>query len=122
MIAEKVINIINRYVRTFNYITNKGTLWVDSEMITKRTKDSTDMIINRIKAEMVGEKIGAFFHDHNAAGVKLQALFKILGIIVEGRFCRNEKERFIRNRALGFGAYNLCGRWHGEFFPSNRDG
>lgn len=45
MISDKVVNIINRYVRTFNYITNKGTLWVDAEMITKRTKDSTDMIM-----------------------------------------------------------------------------
>ena len=45
MISVKVVNIINRYVRTFNYITNKGTLWVDAEMITKRTKDSTDMIM-----------------------------------------------------------------------------
>ncbi|MBR3614816.1 MAG: AAA family ATPase [Clostridia bacterium] len=45
MISDKVINIINRYVRTFNYVTNKGTLWVDAEMITKRTKDSTDMIM-----------------------------------------------------------------------------
>ena len=45
IISDKVINIINRYVRTFNYITNKGTIWVDAEMITKRTKDSTDMIM-----------------------------------------------------------------------------
>ncbi len=45
IISDKVINIINRYVRTFNYITNKGTLWVDSEMLVKRTKDSTDMIM-----------------------------------------------------------------------------
>ncbi len=45
IISDKVINIINRYVRTFNYITNKGTLWVDTEMLVKRTKDSTDMIM-----------------------------------------------------------------------------
>ena len=44
IIADKVINILNRYVRTFNYIGNKGTLWVDTEMLVKRTKDSTDMI------------------------------------------------------------------------------
>ncbi len=53
IISDKVINIINRYVRTFNYITNKGTIWVDAEMITKRTKDSTDMImqIDKIYSE-----------------------------------------------------------------------
>ena len=45
IIADKVINLLNRYVRTFNYITNKGTLWVDTEMLVKRTKDSTDMIM-----------------------------------------------------------------------------
>lgn len=45
IIAEKVITLLNRYVRTFNYITNKGTLWVDTEMLVKRTKDSTDMIM-----------------------------------------------------------------------------
>ena len=45
MVSDKVINIINRYVRTFNYVTNKGTLWVDAEMLVKRTKDSTDMIM-----------------------------------------------------------------------------
>ena len=45
IISDKVVNIINRYVRTFNYVANKGTLWVDAEMITKRTKDSTDMIM-----------------------------------------------------------------------------
>ena len=45
MISDKVVNIINRYIRTFNYVTNKGTLWVDAEMIVKRTKDSTDMIM-----------------------------------------------------------------------------
>lgn len=44
IISDKVVNIINRYVRTFNYIGNKGTLWVDTEMLVKRTKDSTDMI------------------------------------------------------------------------------
>lgn len=45
MISDRVVNIINRYVRTFNYITNKGTIWVDAEMLVKRTKDSTDMIM-----------------------------------------------------------------------------
>lgn len=45
IISDKVVNIINRYVRTFNYITNRGTIWVDAEMIVKRTKDSTDMIM-----------------------------------------------------------------------------
>ncbi len=44
IIADKVVNILNRYIRTFNYIGNKGTLWVDTEMLVKRTKDSTDMI------------------------------------------------------------------------------
>lgn len=45
IIADKIINIINKYVRTFNYITNKPTLWIDTEMLVKRTKDSSDMIM-----------------------------------------------------------------------------
>lgn len=44
IIAEKIVNIISKYVRTFNYITNKPTLWIDTEMLVKRTKDSTDML------------------------------------------------------------------------------
>ena len=44
MISDEVVGILNRYARTFNYISNKGTLWVDTEMLVKRTKDSTDMI------------------------------------------------------------------------------
>lgn len=44
ILAEKIVNIINKYVRTFNYITTKPTLWIDSEMLVKRTKDSTDML------------------------------------------------------------------------------
>ncbi len=45
IISDKVINIINKYARAFNYITNKPTLWVDTEMLVKRTKDSSDMIM-----------------------------------------------------------------------------
>lgn len=44
IIAEKIVNIISKYVRTFNYITTKPTLWIDTEMLVKRTKDSTDML------------------------------------------------------------------------------
>lgn len=53
IISEKVINILARFIRTFNYIGNKGTLWIDSEMLVKRTKDSNDMImqIDKIYSE-----------------------------------------------------------------------
>ena len=53
IIAEKVVNILNRYIRTFCYIANKGTLWVDTEMLVKRTKDSIDMIsqVDRMYSE-----------------------------------------------------------------------
>jgi len=44
LLSDEIIGILNRYMRTFNYITNKGTLWVDTEMLVKRTKDSSDMI------------------------------------------------------------------------------
>jgi len=45
MMVDRVVGILNKYIRTFNYISNKGTLWVDTEMLVKRTKDSTDMIM-----------------------------------------------------------------------------
>ena len=53
IIAEKVVNILNIYIRTFCYIANKGTLWVDTEMLVKRTKDSIDMIsqVDRMYSE-----------------------------------------------------------------------
>lgn len=53
IISEKVINILSRFVRTFNYVGNKGTLWIDTEMLVKRTKDSNDMImqIDKIYSE-----------------------------------------------------------------------
>jgi len=45
MISDKIVNIINKFTRTFNYIANRGTLWVDSEMLIKRSKDSNDAIM-----------------------------------------------------------------------------
>ncbi len=53
IITDKIVNLLNRYLRTLNYVGNKGTLWIDAEMLTKRTKDSTDMImqVDRIYSE-----------------------------------------------------------------------
>lgn len=45
IVAEKIVNVISKFVRTFNYITSKPTLWIDTEMLVKRTKDSTDMLM-----------------------------------------------------------------------------
>ena len=45
IISDKVINLINRFARTLGYIGNRGTILVDTEMLVKRTKDSTDMIM-----------------------------------------------------------------------------
>lgn len=44
ILSDKIVNIINRFVRTFNYIGNKGIIWIDAEMLVKRTKDSIDTI------------------------------------------------------------------------------
>lgn len=44
IISDRVINIISRFAKTYNYINNRPTLWVDCEMLIKRTKDSTDTI------------------------------------------------------------------------------
>jgi len=45
MLVDKVVGIINKFARTYGYIGNKGTMWIDTEMLVKRTKDSTDMIM-----------------------------------------------------------------------------
>ena len=34
------------------------------------------------KAEVVGQKVGTFFHDEHAAGIQLQALFILFAVIV----------------------------------------
>ena len=44
LISDRIINIITRFAKTFNYIGQRPTLWVDCEMLIKRTKDSTDTI------------------------------------------------------------------------------
>lgn len=49
VISDKIVTVINRFARTFNYIGNKGTILVDTEMLVKRTKDSTDMIMQMDK-------------------------------------------------------------------------
>ena len=45
LISDRIINIITRFAKTFNYIGTRPTLWVDCEMLIKRTKDSTDTIM-----------------------------------------------------------------------------
>ena len=52
VISDKIVTVINRFARTFNYIGNKGTILVDTEMLVKRTKDSTDMIMQMDKIYM----------------------------------------------------------------------
>ena len=44
LVSDRIINIITRFAKTYNYIGQRPTLWVDCEMLIKRTKDSTDTI------------------------------------------------------------------------------
>ena len=41
---EEIVSLFNKYFRTYNYLSNKNTLYVDAEMFIKRTKDSADVI------------------------------------------------------------------------------
>ena len=43
-LLEDIVSILNKYFRTYNYLSNKNTLFVDAEMFIKRTKDSADVI------------------------------------------------------------------------------
>ena len=59
---------------------------------------------------MVGQKVGAFFHNQHAAGIQLQALFILFAVIVVRRARGNEQKRVVGGGALGFRLYHLCGR------------
>lgn len=45
ILADKIIGLINRFCRTFNYIGNKGFLYVDCDMIVRRTRDSSETLM-----------------------------------------------------------------------------
>ena len=53
--------------------------------------------------EIVRQEIGALVHDQHAAGIQLQALFVLAGVIVERCARRDEQQRVVRRRALGGG-------------------
>lgn len=43
-IIDSVVSILNKYCRTYNYLSNKNVVYVDCEMFMKRTKDNYDVI------------------------------------------------------------------------------
>ena len=45
IIIDKIVNIINKFARTFNYIGNRPTLWADAEILVRKSKDSTDIMM-----------------------------------------------------------------------------
>ena len=55
------------------------------------------------KGEVIGEQIAALVHNKNAAGEKLQALFKLLGVVVHGSLGGD-----IEQRVVGGGTLRLC--------------
>ena len=44
-IIDNVVSILNKYCRTYNYLSNKNIIYIDTEMFIKRTKDSYDVIM-----------------------------------------------------------------------------
>ena len=44
-IVDNVVGILNKYCRTYNYLSNKNIIYVDTEMFIKRTKDNHDVIM-----------------------------------------------------------------------------
>ena len=55
------------------------------------------------KAEIIGQQVGALFHDKNAAGIKLQALFVAGGVVIHCGMCRNKQQGVKGGAALGAG-------------------
>ncbi len=45
LVIDKVVNIINKFARTFNYIGTRPTLWADAEILIRKSKDSTDVMM-----------------------------------------------------------------------------
>ncbi len=52
-ISDEIINIINRFANSYGYLQNANTLYVDSEMLIKRTKDNSDVFyqLDKLYAE-----------------------------------------------------------------------
>ena len=50
---------------------------------------------------MVRQKVGAFFHDEHAAGIELQALFVVAGVVVVRRAAGHEQQGVVGGGALG---------------------
>ena len=43
-VIDDIVSILNKFFRTYNYLSNKNTLFVDLELFIKRTKDNGDVI------------------------------------------------------------------------------
>lgn len=48
-VSDKIINILNRTATEFGYLQNTNTLFVDAEMLIKRTKDNNDVFFQMDK-------------------------------------------------------------------------
>ena len=59
------------------------------------------------KAVIIGKEIGAFIHDQNAVGVKLEAFFVIFGIKIIRRFAGNIEKSVISGQPFGFAVDHL---------------
>ena len=53
------------------------------------------------KAEMVGQQVGALVHDQHAAGIKLEPLLILFGVVVVGGVGRDKQQGVIGGSALG---------------------
>ena len=61
------------------------------------------------KAVAVRQQVGAFLHDEHAAGVELQPLFVLPGVVVHGSGLGDEQQGRVSGGALGGGADHLQG-------------
>ena len=48
-VSDKIVNILNRTAAEFGYLQNTNTLFVDAEMLIKRTKDNNDVFFQMDK-------------------------------------------------------------------------
>jgi len=77
---DDIVSILNKYFRTYNYLSNKNTMYVDCEMFMRRTKDNYDVIaqLDRLYAE---NDFLIFYNLENALNINEYRLDTFLSVI-----------------------------------------
>ena len=89
IISNDIINILNKYLRTYSYLSNKNILFVDVDMFIKRTKDSNDVFYQLDKIYNEND----FIVFNNFDGIKYLNEFRVESFFtaIEKYYSRNRR-------------------------------